>query len=111
MYYEPWEYTWETEKQHLDYEIGKLEGQLKNCRFRMDLVKREMIVCGFSVFAPLFFVLFTGSLSPKEGSLIGNLMVAAGLTFGLIVQVLYICLLPFLAYYMIKGIILYLINT
>lgn len=111
MYYEPWEYTWETEKQHLDYEIGKLEGQLKNCRFRMDLVKREMIVCGFSVFAPLLFVLFTGSLSPKEGSLIGNLMVAAGLTFGLIVQVLYICLLPFLAYYMIKGIILYLMNT
>ncbi len=29
MYYKPWEYIWETEKQHLDYEIGKVEGQLK----------------------------------------------------------------------------------
>lgn len=111
MYFEQWEYIWETEKQHLDYEIGKVEGQLKNCRFRIDLAKREMIVCSFSVFAPLFFILFTGSLSPKDGSLIGNLIVAAGLTIGLVAQVLYICLLPFLAYYMIKGIILYLVNT
>ncbi len=111
MYYKPWEYIWETEKQHLDYEIGKVEGQLKNCRFRMGTAKREMIVCGFSVFFPLLFILFTGSLSPKDGSLIGNLIVATGLTFGLVVQILYLCLLPFLAYYMIRGIIIYLVNT
>lgn len=47
MYYEPWEYIWETEKHHFDYEIGKAEGQLKNCRVRIDFAKREMIVCGF----------------------------------------------------------------
>lgn len=111
MYYEPWEYIWETEKHHLDYEIGKVEGQLKNCRFRIDLAKREMIVCGLCVFAPLLLILFIGSLSSSSGSLIGNLMVAAGLTFGLVFQVLYICVLPFLTYYMIKGMILYLVNT
>lgn len=111
MYYEPWEYIWETEKQHLDFEIGKAEGQLKNCRFRLDLAKREMIVCGFCVFAPLLLILFTGSLSSSGGSLIGNLIVAAGLTLGLVLQVLYLCLLPFLTYYMIKGMVLYLVNT
>ncbi len=111
MYYKPWEYIWETEKQHLDYEIGKVEGQLKNCRFRMGTAIREMIVCSFSVFFPLLFILLTGSLSPKDGSLIGNLIVATGLTFGLVVQILYLCLLPFLAYYMIRGIIIYLVNT
>lgn len=111
MYYKPWEYIWETEKQHLDFEIGKAEGQLKNCRFRIDLAKREMVVCGFCVFAPLLLILFTGSLSSGGGTLIGNLIVAAGLTLGLVLQVLYLCLLPFLTYYMIKGMVLYLVNT
>lgn len=110
MYYEPWEYIWETEKKHLDYEIGKAEGQLKNCRFRIGLAKREMIVGCFCVFAPLLLIMLMGSLS-SSGSLIGNLLVAAGLTFGLVFQVLYMCLLPFLAYYMIKGMMLYLMNT
>lgn len=110
-YYESWEYIWETEKQRLDYEIGKTEGQLKNCIFRIDLAKREMIVCGFSALFPLLFIIFTRYLSPGEGSLIGNLIVATGLTIGLVVQILYICLLPFLVYYMIKGMTLYLVNV
>lgn len=55
MYTEFHEYTWRTARQRLDFEIGKAEGQLWNCRFRMMLAKREMIICIMFVILPYLF--------------------------------------------------------
>lgn len=38
------EYVWITEKDHLEFEIGKAEEQLRNCRNRMDLAKIILLI-------------------------------------------------------------------
>lgn len=53
------EYAWMTEKDHLEFEIGKTEGQLRNCRNRMDLTKREVIISTVTfILALLIFILW-----------------------------------------------------
>lgn len=108
MYNEYLDYIWKAEKQHLDYEIAKLEGQLRNCRFRLGLLKREMIVCISLVVVPGIFLLLIPILPVNSGfeildRLLGVMLEVAGL----VMQTFYIVLLPFLLYYMVKSITKY----
>ncbi|MDE6530172.1 MAG: hypothetical protein K2K96_05290 [Lachnospiraceae bacterium] len=105
------EFIWKAEKQHLELEISKAEGQLRNCRFRTGLLMREMIVCGGLLVVPLVMI-FVDALFPvySSGSIVGNMMAAGRETFDLVLQGFYICLFPFLVFFFVKAIIIWLIN-
>lgn len=105
------EFIWKAEKEHLDLEISKAEGQLRNCRFRTGLVKREMIVCGGLIVVPLVLIII-GEFFPtySSGSIVGNMMAAAKQTMGLVIQVFYICLFPFLVFFFVKALVIWMIN-
>lgn len=108
MYNEYLDYVWKTERQHLDFEISKLEGQLRNCRFRLGLLRREMIVCISLVVVPGVVFLVIPNLPVNSGILIiDKLLSAAQQVAGLVTQACYIVLLPFLLYYMVKSIAKY----
>lgn len=108
MYNEYLDYIWKAEKQHLDYEIAKLEGQLRNCRFRLGLLKREMIVCISLVVVPGILFLLIPVLPVNSGFGILDKLLSAMLgVAGLVTQTFYVVLLPFLLYYMVKSIIKY----
>lgn len=111
MYTEYHEYAWKTAKQHLDFEIGKLEGQLKNCRDRLDRTKKDMIVCIMTVVIPFLVVLLLQTFPTRVNEAVFNdfLFISTSvISFWLLV--IYICSLPFLAYAMVKSIMLYLLN-
>ncbi len=111
MYNEYLDYIWKTEKQHLEYEISKLEGQLRNCRFRFGLLKREMTVCILLVVIPGIVALLIPNLPVNSGFIIlDKLLSAATETAGLVAQTFYIVLLPFLIYFMVRSIIKYRVN-
>lgn len=111
MYNEYLDYIWKTEKQHLEYEISKLEGQLRNCRFRFGLLKREMIVCISLVVIPGIVALLIPNLPVNSGFwILDKLLGATQETAGLVVQAFYLVLLPFLIYFMVKSIMQYRIN-
>lgn len=111
MYNEYLDYVWKAEKQHLEFEISKLEGQLRNCRARFGLLKREMIVCISLVVVPGIVFLIIPGLPINSGfRILNNLLTAARDTAGLVTQTFYVVLLPFLVYYMLKSIILYRMN-
>ena len=108
MFTEYHEYAWRTAKQHLDFEIGKIEGQLRNCRYRMDLAKKEMIVCILTVFVPFFIVLALQTYpAGVANAVINHLLYAATSVISLLLFVIYMFLLPFLVYYMVKAIMFY----
>lgn len=110
MFTEYHEYAWRTAKQHLDFEIGKVEGQLRNCRGRMNLAKNEMIICISSVFIPFIIVLVLQTYpAGVENAIINHLLYAATSVISLLLFVIYMCLLPFLVYYMVKAIMFYLL--
>ncbi len=111
MYNEYLDYIWKTEKQHLEYEISKLEGQLRNCRFRFGLLKREMTVCILLVVIPGIVALLIPNLPVNSGFIIlDKLLRATKETMGLVAQTFYIVLLPFLIYFMVRSIIKYRVN-
>ena len=105
------EFVWKAEKQHLELEISKAEGQLRNCRLRTGLLKREMIVCGGLIVVPLVMI-FIDAIFPvySSGSVVGNMMAAVRLTLGHIFQVFYICLFPFLVFFFVKALLIWMIN-
>lgn len=111
MYNEYLDYVWKTEKQHLEFEISKLEGQLRNCRARLGLLKREMIVRISLVVVPGTVFYFIPGLPINSGfRILNNLLTAARDTVGLVTQTFYVVLLPFLIYYMMKSIMQYRMN-
>lgn len=111
MYNEYLDYIWKTEKQHLEYEISKLEGQLRNCRFRLGLLRREMIVCISLVVVPGIVALLIPGLPVDSGfRILDKLLKAARETAGLVAQTFYLVLLPFLIYFMVRSIMQYCIN-
>lgn len=105
------EFVWKAEKEHLELEISKAEGQLRNCRFRTGLVIREMIVCGSLVVIPIILII-VGALFPlySSGSVAGNMIAAGRMTLELVFQCLYICLFPFLVFFFIKSLAIWMIN-
>lgn len=105
------EFVWKAEKDHLELEISKAEGQLRNCKFRTGLVIREMIVCGSLVVVPLL-IIFVGALFPGQisGSVAGNMLRAGRMTLELVFQTFYICLFPFLVFFFVKALIIWLLN-
>lgn len=108
MYNEYLDHIWKTEKQHLDYEIAKLEGQLRNCRFRLGLLKREMMVCISLVVVPGILFLLIPLLPIHSGfGILDKLLSVTQEVAGLVTQTFYVVLLPFLGYYMVKSIIKY----
>lgn len=111
MYNEYLDHIWKTEKQHLDYEISKLEGQLRNCRFRLWLLKREVIICISIIVIPGILFLLIPNLPVNSGfRILNNLLSAARDTVGLVTQTFYLVLLPFMVYYMLKAIMKYRMN-
>lgn len=111
MYTDYHEFIWKAEKQHLELEISKAEGQLRNCRFRTGLLIREMIVCGSLVVVPM--IIFVSDIFfpfQTSGSVIGNMMLAGRTTMGLVFQGVYVCLFPFLVFFLVKAVIIWLIN-
>ncbi len=105
------EFIWKAEKQHLDLEISKAEGQLRNCRFRTGLLKREMIVCGGLIVLPLVIIIVEIFFTTySSGSVVGNMMAAVKMTMGLFLQGFYICLFPFLLFFFIKALVIWMIN-
>ncbi len=106
MYTEFHEYAWRTARQRLDFEIGKVEGQLRNCRFRMDLAKRGMIVCIMTVIIPYLFFIVVEKFPISATNLIS--VIISFILSGL--HILYICLLPFLVYSMVKAIMFYFLS-
>ncbi len=105
------EFIWKAEKEHLDLEISKAEGQLRNCRFRIGLLKREMIICGGLIVAPLVLIIVETILPTySSGSVVGNTMAAAKMTMGLFLQGSYICLFPFLVFFFIKAFVIWMIS-
>ena len=111
MYTEYHEYAWRTAKQHLDFEIGKLEGQLRNCRSRLEKIEKEMIVCIMTVFIPFLIVLFLQAHpTGVNEAVFDDLIFISTSVISFWILVLYICLLPFLAYAMVKSIMVYLLN-
>lgn len=105
------EFIWKAEKQHLELEISKAEGQLRNCRFRTGLLKREMIVCGGLIVLPLvMFVVDAIFPTYSSGSVVGNMMAAGKMTLGLVLQGFYLCLFPFLVFFFVKALVILMIN-
>lgn len=108
MYNEYLDYIWKAEKQHLDYEIAKVEGQLRNCRFRLGLLKREMIVCISLMVVPGILFYLIPFLPVNSGfGILDQLLGAMLKVAGLVTQTFYLVFLPFLLYYMVKSIIKY----
>lgn len=105
------EFIWKAEKQHLDLEISKVEGQLRNCRFRTGLVKRELIVCGGLIVVPLVMIV-VDTIFPlySSGSVVGNLVLAGRATLGLVFQCFYLCLFPFFVFFFVKALAIWMIN-
>lgn len=105
------EFIWKAEKQHLELEISKAEGQLRNCRFRTGLLIREMIVCGGLLVVPLVMIL-VDAIFPvySSGSIVGNMMAAGKQTLGLVLQGFYLCLFPFLVFVFVKAFVIWVIN-
>lgn len=106
MYTEFHEYAWKTARQRLDFEIGKAEGQLRNCRHRMDLAKRELIICIMIVIIPYLFFILVEKFPISASNLIS--VIISFILSGL--HILYICLLPFLVYFMVKAIMFYVLS-
>lgn len=106
MYTEYHEYAWRTARQRLDFEIGKAEGQLRNCRSRMGLAKMEMIICIMIVIIPYIFFIVVENFSITATDLISVIIsfVLSGL------HIIYICLLPFLVYFMVKAVMFYILS-
>lgn len=105
------EFIWKAEKQHLELEISKAEGQLRNCRFRTGLLIREMIVCGGLIVMPLVLIIVEMFFTTySSGSVVGNMMAAVKLTMGLFLQGIYLCLFPFLLFFFIKALLIWMIN-
>lgn len=99
------EYTWMTEKDHLEFEIGKAEGQLRNCRNRMDLAKREVIISTVTFFfALLIFIVWKIYRSGKDKPvhLEPSYAVVAWLFF-----IICTSLIAFFGYCMVKAIVFY----
>ncbi len=99
------EYAWSTEKDHLEFEIGKAEGQLRNCRNRMDLAKREVIICIIIfIIASLLFIVWEIFRSTKNNPdfLVSSYSIVAGF-----INLLSLFTLSFLAYSMFKAIMFY----
>lgn len=99
------EYALSTEKDHLEFEIGKAEGQLRNCRNRMDLAKREMIICIITfIFSSLFFIgwLIFRSVKNNPEYMLPTYTIVSGL-----LNLLFLFILSFLAYSMFKAIMFY----
>lgn len=105
------EFIWKAEKDRLELEISKAEGQLRNCRFRNGLIIRELIICGSLVVVPVILTVI-GALFPlySNGSIAGNMMLAGRMTLELLFQCLYICLFPFLVFFLLKAFIIWRIN-
>lgn len=99
------EYALSTEKDHLEFEIGKVEGQLRNCRNRMDLAKREMIICIITfIFSSLFFVGWEIYRSVKNNP--AYLLPVYSIVSWLI-NLLFLIVLSCFAYSMFKAIMFY----
>ncbi len=99
------EYAWSTEKDHLEFEIGKAEGQLRNCRNRMDLAKREVIICIIIfIIASLCYIVWEIFRSAKNNPefLMSSYSIIAGF-----INLLSLFVLSFLAYSMFKAIMFY----
>lgn len=105
------EFIWKAEKDHLDLEISKAEGQLRNCRFRIGLLKREMIVCGGLIVLPLVMIV-VGAFFPlySSGSVVGNMLTASRQTLELVFQCFYMCLFPFLVFFFVKALVIWMIS-
>lgn len=98
------EYALSTEKDHLEFEIGKAEGQLRNCRNRMDLAKREVIICIITfIIASLFFIAWEIFRFSKNNPI--SLMPIAWL-----INLLFLFVLSCFAYAMFKAIMFYKLN-
>lgn len=99
------EYALSTEKDHLEFEIGKAEGQLRNCRNRMELAKKEMIICIITfIFSSLFFIgwLIFRSVKNNPEYMLPTYTIVSGL-----LNLLFLFILSFLAYSMFKAIMFY----
>lgn len=99
------EYAWMTEKDHLEFEIGKAEGQLRNCRNRMDLAKREVIICIITfIVASLALVIWKIFRSGKDNPayLESSYAIVSWLFY-----LVSIFILSFLGYSMVKSIVFY----
>lgn len=89
------EYALSTEKDHLEFEIGKAEGQLRNCRNRMDLAKREVIISIITFIISILF--FIASM---------YLLTTYSIVFVLL-NIIFSVMLPFFEYSMFKAIFFY----
>lgn len=102
------EYVWITEKDHLEFEIGKAEGQLRNCRNRMDLAKREVIICIITfIIASLAFIAWEIFRSRKDNP------VYLEPSYAIVEWLFYIVsifVLSFLGYAMVKAIMFYILS-
>lgn len=105
------EFIWKAEKQHLELEISKAEGQLRNCRFRTGLLIREMIVCGGLIVVPLVMIVVDAFFPLySSGSVVGNMLTASRQTLELVFQCFYMCLFPFLVFFFVKALVIWMIN-
>lgn len=101
------EYALSTEKDHLEFEIGKAEGQLRNCRNRMDLAKREMSICIITfVISILFFIGWEIYRSVKNNP---EYLLPTYSIVSWLLNLLFLFVLPCFAYAMFKAIIFYIL--
>lgn len=99
------EYAWMTEKDHLEFEIGKAEGQLRNCRNRMDLAKREVIISTITfILALLLFIVWKIYRSGKD---IPIFLEPSYAVVAWLLYIIYTCLVAFFGYSMVKAIMFY----
>lgn len=101
-------YEWETKKASLDFEIGKLESQLRSVEKRTNLLKLDVTVSALCVVIPYCILLFTSILSTLFYAS-GTLRLFGALLDGSYIFLLefYILSLPFSIYHVIKGILMY----
>ena len=106
MYTKFHEYAWREAKDKLEFEIGKAEGQLRNCRNRMDLAKREMKIC---IMTFIIGLLFFGALEIFHFRESGLMYLVSAAIASWMLYIIYLFVMPFLTYSMVKAIMFYIL--
>lgn len=104
-------YEWETKRASLDFEIGKVESQLRSLEKRLRMLRLDVIVCVLLVAIPYFLILLVEFLHRISYS--PNLPLP-GLILEMVYTILimvYIITLPFSMYQLIKSGLLLFYNT
>lgn len=92
-------YEWDTKRACLDFEIGKAESQLRSLENRLKLLQLDVIISALFVAIPYCLLLLTRILSVLSAHFILAIILGCAYDFILVV---YIILLPFTLYQLIK---------